>query len=66
MAQNDESRDEVMEQLGALNYIDPGTESSFLQMTAGLFFRVSGVCRAFFKRIGRALGLAGPGTEENE
>lgn len=60
------SEDEVMEQLQALNYIDPGTEGSLLQMIAGLFFRVSGTCRAFFKKIGRATGLVKSGTEENE
>ena len=64
MPQTNESEDEVMEQLRALNYIDPGDGNSIIQFFLGVFFRVSNACRAFLKKIGGALGFTK--TEKGE
>ena len=45
------SQDEVMQQLKALGYIDPGAGSSMLQIVLGGFFRFSGAVKSFFRKI---------------
>jgi len=46
--QQDSSRDEIVEQLKALGYVDPGAGSSMWQMMLGGFFRFTGGLRKLF------------------
>jgi hypothetical protein len=48
--QQESSRDEVVEQLKALGYIDPGAGSSLWQVALARLFAITGGLRKFFGR----------------
>ncbi|MEK7062569.1 MAG: hypothetical protein AAB946_00885 [Patescibacteria group bacterium] len=49
--ENQSSKDETLEQLKALGYIDPGAGSSMWQIVLAGFFAVSSKIKNLFKKI---------------
>jgi len=47
----DDRENEVMEQLQALGYIDPGAGSSMFQLLLGGFFKISRLFKSFFRKF---------------